>query len=216
MPPADSPTSVDADDPLVSIDDLAREWQVTSATVAPLVASGRMRSLDGGRIVREGQLDVPCVRRSWAEALRVNSPGAERRIDLSFADGVHPAFAVAYEFYNAVVYGDADVVLQLSSAESRSLGPQALVAAWREHLGDALDDGISITSGVYRLDPYPGVGVRLIREAPPIAVVVDKPTPVWPAGLIPLKEEPDGWRVDLETARLDVDWTQLTQTPLPD
>jgi hypothetical protein len=216
MAPADRAASVDTNDPLVSIDDLAREWQVTSATVAPLVASGRMLSLDGGRIVREGRLDVPCVRRSWAEALRVDSPGAARRIDLSFTDRVHPAFAVAYQFYNAVVDGDADVVLSLSSTESRSLGPQALLVAWREHLGDALDDGVSITSGVYRLDPYPAVGVRLIREAPPIAVVVDKATPVWPAGLIPLKEEADGWRADLETARLDVDWTQLTQTPLPD
>jgi hypothetical protein len=206
----------DDSDPLVSVDDLAREWQVTSATVAPLVTSGRMPSLDGGRIVREGRLDVPCVRRSWAEALRVDSPGAARRVDLSFADGVHPAFAVAYEFYNAVVDGDADAVHRFSSAESRSLESQTLLAAWREHLSDALDDGISITSGVYRLDPYPGVGVRLIREAPPIAVVVDKPTPVWPAGLIPLQEGPDGWRVDLETARLDVDWTQLMQTSLPD
>ncbi|MGZ6669986.1 MAG: hypothetical protein ACXVH3_35560 [Solirubrobacteraceae bacterium] len=184
-------------------------------TVAPLVAEGTIRSLDGGRVVRAGGFDVPCLRHSWAEETRVDSPGAVRRIDDPYSDGLHPAAQVAFDFFGALGDGDAHLVHALSTHESRELTPDALLAAWRDALGDAAGPRIAIKSGVYRLDPHPGVGVRLMHEAPPIPVRVDAPTHMWAAEMIPLLPQEKSWRADLGLARLDVNWPELLRTAPP-
>lgn len=196
----------------MSVDDLARAWQVAPTTVVPLVAERTIPSLDGGRLVRRGRTDVPCLRRSWAEALRVDSPGAVRRIDDPHAAALHPAAAVAFDFYAAVQDCDLEAVRSLSSKASQAIASDSLVDAWRAALGEAFGASTSLTTGVYRLHPYPGVGVRVIRESPPVVIRVDTPTPIWMAGLIPLVEEEGAWRADLEVARLDVNWPRLLAT----
>jgi hypothetical protein len=203
--------SSERDDPLLSVEDVAREWSVSVATVAPLVADGTIASLDGGRLVRRGRMDVPCIRRSWAERMRVDSPGAARRIDDPDGKKLHPAAAVAQDFRNALIAGNSQLVHALSSAASRSAvaSPEELLARWTNALGPATDPEVSMTSGVYRLDPYSGVGVRLIYETPPIPYRVEKPTPARLAGLIPLVEEDGSWRPDLGLATAGVNWSQL-------
>lgn len=200
-------------DPLLSVEDIARHWKVSTAAVVPLVVDGSIASLDGGRLVSSTHLDVPCIRLSWAERVRVDSPGAVRRIDTADA-GVHPAAAAAYQLHVALQDNDVEAVWNLSSLASRAMtrAPEELLQEWRRHLASALGPDVSLTTGVYRLDPYPGVGVRLIHESAPIPYLVEKPTPVLAAGLIPLVHEEDVWRGDLALARLDVDWAALLRS----
>jgi hypothetical protein len=215
-PPHPPPDSSEPADPLVSVEDVARTWQVATATVVALVAEGKIPSLDGGRLVRRGRMDVPCLRRSWAESLRVDSPGAVRRIDDPHSGVFHPAAAVALDFHVAVQDGNGKVVYDLSSAASRAAAPDDLLEAWRAALGDAAGPNVSLTSGVYRLHPYPGVGVRVIHGTAPIPIRVDKPTATWMAGMIPLIEEEGAWRANLELARLGVNWSRFLTTPPPE
>jgi hypothetical protein len=212
---AEGDDGLTVDDPLLSIDDIARLWQTDSATIASLVEDGTIPALDGGAMVRRGRYDVPLTRLSWAEATRVNSPGASRRIDDDAGEGIHPAASIAYALHIALQDRDATAVWELSSRSSHELcgEPQPLLNGWRQALGtNALSSETSMTSGVYRLDPHPGVGVRLIAVSPPVPQIIVKPTPMPMAGLIPLVREEEGWRADLPLARLDVNWSELLQT----
>jgi hypothetical protein len=204
-------------DPLLSVQDIAREWGIGASTVATLVGDGRIASLDGGRLVRSGRLDVPCVRRSWAERVCVSSAGAARRIDDPDAAFYHPAAAVAYDFHVALQDEDITQVHALSSSEAREAveSPRELLDEWLRALGPALGPGIAMTSGVYRLDPYPGVGVRLIYEASPLPLRMQRVTPVFLAGVVPLVLEHDEWRANLDVARLSVDWSVLLSAAPP-
>jgi hypothetical protein len=205
-------------DPLLSVIDVARRWQVDQNTVAGLVADQQIDSLDGGEIVRHGRFDVPCLRASWAEQVRVDSPGAVRRIDQEYAHEAHPAAQIGFRFQIAVQGRDVETVWQLSTEGSREMAgsPDALLNRWIDALGPAAGPNTSFTTGVYRLTPYPGVGARIMIGTLPMALRVSMPTPMTLAGIIPLIEDDGEWRANLAVAELDVSWGPLLASAPPE
>jgi hypothetical protein len=206
-----------AEDPLVSIEDIALRWHTGIATVRALVADRSIESLDGGLLAQEGRTDVPVSRLSWAEEVRQDSPGAARRVDDELGGALHPAAQAAIRFFDAVRDGDADVVWAMSTPASHEIAVDEddLYVEWLLALGDALDGHVGIATGVYSLEPYPGYGVRLVGDPPAVPERFDKATPVWPVGLLPLQEIEGQWLVDLPTATLDVEWFALLRTAPP-
>jgi hypothetical protein len=203
---------------LLSVEDIALRWGTGSDVVARLVGDGTIPSLDMGLLAREGRTDVPVVRAEWAESVRVDSPGAVRRVDDPWGEHLHPAASTALDFHQAMSEGDADAVYALSSRASRSLGgtPEQLLETWLDCLGDGFSRRTGITTGVYLLTPHQGVGVRLTDTVPAAPERFELPTPVNLVGVIPLIEEDGVWRVDLVTARLDEDLGVLITTAPPD
>jgi hypothetical protein len=72
--PHDAGGAAEADDELISVEELALRWRTPASAVADLVASGTIPSLDGGQLARRARLNIPVLRPSWAEATRVDSP----------------------------------------------------------------------------------------------------------------------------------------------
>jgi hypothetical protein len=206
------------DDPLESVIDVARRWQVDRTMVADLVARQAIPSLDGGDIVRRGRLEIPCLRASWAERIRVDSPGGVRRMDDPYSDAFHPAAQVGFAFHTAVLGNDAAVVWRLSTERAREEcgTSEALLKRWIAALGLAAAEDTSFTSGVYRLDPYPGAGTRIGSGTLPLPLRIKTPTPISLAGIIPLIEETGGWHANLDIAELDVNWGKLLASALPE
>ncbi len=62
-----------SDDPLLSVSQIARLWGTGLEVVISLVTSDTLPSLDRGELVRQGYLDVPLIRESWAEFMRADS-----------------------------------------------------------------------------------------------------------------------------------------------
>lgn len=201
-------------DPLLSVEEIARLWKVDTDIVSELVEDRSLPTLDGGAAVKRGRLDVPCARLTWAEALRVDSPGAVRRIDDPHSGYMHAAAYVAMQLHRALADEDIGRVWDLSSQESRAEGesPEGLWARWRAALPDGFGDDVAITSGVYELLPHRGVGVRLVHSLTTVPISVDKATPIRSAGLIPMIEEDGAWYAHLPLAELGVEWFSLLRT----
>lgn len=205
-------------DQLISVEELALRWRTPVTAVADLVAGGAIPSLDSGELARRGRLNVPVLRQSWAEATRVDSPGAVRRLDLDLGDRLHPAASAAVDLHKALADRDAGAVWQLSSQESRAEAgdPDRLVALWLATLGDVFSARSGIATGVYALTPHRGVGVRLVQGVGPLPVVYDRPTPQAALGIFVFVLEQGRWRADVLLTGADVDFFELVQSAPPE
>ena len=201
-------------DPLLSLAQVARLYGTGLKVVVELVTTGKMPSLDEGRLVSAGKLDVPVIRRSWATALQRSSSGASRRVDRPDS-GVHPAVRTALAFHTAMDTADDAVVEQLSSRASREgLSPSDLFDRWWDEIGWVLSEPSGIATGVYSLAPYDAVCVRVIADPPDLPRAVDRPTPTMMLVALPLVQEDGEWRVDLPLFQTRQDWVPLLSEPL--
>ncbi|MEJ7784843.1 MAG: hypothetical protein WKF96_08570 [Solirubrobacteraceae bacterium] len=206
------------DDALISVAELALRWRAGVNAVAGYVADGRIPSLDGGELARRGQLDIPVVRPSWGERVRVDSEGASRRIDLVENAGVHPAARAAIDLHYALSMRDQNGVWALSSSASVAQldDPEELQTAWLALYGDNFRDDTGVASGVYALVPHRGVGVRLVHGVGPLTFRYEKPTPVDAFGLLVLVEEDGAWRADLPLSAADFSYLEVLSSAPPE
>lgn len=166
-------------------------------TVTDLVAEGSLPTLDEGRLVASGHLDVPLIRTSWARALQRASRGAERIVRPPSGDLLHPAVLAAADFHEALQIGDPTIAYERSSTASRrSRSSRELLDRWIGLLGKPPEDS-GIGSVVYSLAPLPALGARIFAEAPKLPRAVEEPTPASALAVLPLVDENASWRVDL-------------------
>jgi hypothetical protein len=204
----------DADDPLLSVVQVARIYGTGIRAVVSLVERRKLPSLDEGRLVARGRLDVPLIRRSWATALQRDSPGASRRVDT--VGEMHPAVDAALDFHDALHALDAERTWLLSSRATRGeAGPEDVLEAWRRELGSVLEEPSGIGTAVYSLAPLPAVAARVFADPPAVPRAVSRPTPAFMLTALPLVEEEDGWKVDLALYRDRESWVQSLEEPLP-
>jgi hypothetical protein len=205
------------DDRLMSVAQVARHYGVGVATIAKLVGSGTICSLDRGRLIGQGQFDVPLIRLSWAEAIRVDSPGASRRIDPD-SEALRGAVQTAVDFHAAVDESDAEAMFRLSSAATRASGGEAdtVAARWREAVGNVMNSGTGVATGAYSLAPLQAIAMRVVYDAPAIPTVYTKPTPLFAATLLPLVPEDGEWRVDFDLWQQQEMMQSLLGQPLPE
>lgn len=204
----------ESDDRLLSVTQVARYYGVGVATISGLVVDSTVASLDRGRLVAAGRFDIPLIRRSWADAIRVNSPGASRRIDPDQLMG--PAARSAYDFHSAIDLKDSAAIYKLSSAATQAWGNQAaVVERWHDAVGDLMNSSTGVASGVYTLAPLEAVAVRIVYDAPKVPTVFTRPTPLKVATVLPLVEEDGAWKVDFALWEEQDRLQELLNQPLP-
>lgn len=204
------------DDELLSVNDVARLWGTGLTAVAQSIESGQLLSLDRGLLVAEGRYDVPLIRRSWAESLQQDSPGASRTLAPPPEESFHLAVEPAFDFHKALDLGDADSVFAASSAESRAgRSPEDLLAAWRAAGSHLIQPNAGVGTTIYTLTPVEAVAARIMADAPALPRAVTKPTPATMIDVLPLVLEGDRWRVDLPLFERRSEWSHLISSPLP-
>jgi hypothetical protein len=185
------------DDPLLSVSQIARIWGTGLEAVISLVDSGALPSLDRGELIRQGQLEVPLIRESWAEFMRMDSPGAERILAPPDGENLHPAVRRALALHAALEEGDSAFLWALSSLASRKgHSPESLLARWSELNHGGYPEGSGVGTTIYSLAPLPAVGARVFANAPKSPRTIDKPTPATLLAVLPFVWEND-WVVDL-------------------
>ena len=210
--------AADDADELISVEELALRWRTPVSAVADRVADGTIPSLDGGKLARRGWLNIPVLRPSWAEATRVDSPGAPRRLDLDLEGRLHPAASAAVDLHQALVDRDDSAVWELSSRDSREEAgdPEQLINRWFTALGDVCSARTGIATGVYALVPHRGVGVRIAAGVGPFPVVYDRPTPQAAVGMFVFVFEDGRWAADVLLTGADVDYFELLRSAPPE
>jgi hypothetical protein len=194
---ADIVIYVAADDPLLSVAQIARLWGTGLEAVTSLVISGALPSLDRGELIRRGELEIPLIRESWAEFMRIDSPGAERILAPPAGSKVHPAARRALALHAALESGDADSLWALSSqASHKGHNPESLLARWSEINHGGYPEGSGVGTTIYSLAPLPAVGARVFANAPKSPRTIDKPTPATLLAVLPFVWENE-WVVDL-------------------
>lgn len=208
----------DDTDGLISVEELALRWRTPVNAIVPLVVDRTIPSLDGGHLAGRGRLDVPVLRPSWAEATRVDSPGAARRLDLDLGEHLHRAASTALALHEALADRSAASVWKLSSQASREEAgnPTQLVDLWLAALGDVFNERTGIATGVYALVPHRGVGVRIVGGIGPMPVRYEHPTPQMPIGTIVVVPEDGDWRADVILTGADIDYVSLVRSAPPD
>lgn len=186
------------DDPLLSVSQIAREWGTGLDVVITLVNSQTLPSLDRGELVRQGHLDIPLIRESWAEFMRSGSEDVGRILEPPEDDEVHPAANTALAVHSALDMGDAQELWNLSSSRSRAgHSPESLLARWTALNQGSFPPDSGVGSTVYSLAPVPAVGARIFANAPKIPRVVTRPTPATLIAVLPFVWEDGDWKVDL-------------------
>lgn len=206
-----------SDDPLLSVSQIARIWGTGLDVVIDLVNSETLPSLDRGELIHQGRLDVPLIRRSWAEFLRSDSEGAGRIVEPPDGELVHPAVSVALGVHSALDEGDAEALYELSSEASREgRDPGALLARWMEinQGGYPADSGVGST--IYSLAPLPAVAARVFANAPKMPRAITRATPARLLAVLPFVDEDGEWKVDLPMYEGPVFLPELLTTPMPD
>jgi hypothetical protein len=187
-----------SDDPLLSVSQIARLWGTGLDVVISLIDSRTLPSLDRGELIREGHLDVPLIRASWAEFMRVDSDGAGRILKPPEGASVHPALSVALGVHSALDAHDATALWALSSQRSRDgHEPESLLARWTEINGGGYPVDSGVGSTIYSLAPLPAVGARVFANAPRLPRAISKATPATLVAVLPLVWEAGEWKVDL-------------------
>lgn len=209
-----------ADDPLMSAADVARLWGANPLVVASLVESQALPSLDRGELIGAGNLDVPVIRRSWAEYLRRSGPGNERVLSPPSGATLHPAIPMALRVHTALAEHDADELFEISSQASRAnTDPQSLLSRWIAVLEGGFPEHSGVGSLAYSLAPLTAVGVRVFAHAPKVPRAVDKPTPALLLAVLPFLHENEEWHVDFPLFAGESDdafyLPELITTPLP-
>lgn len=206
-----------SDDELLSVNDVARLWGTGLTAVVQSVESGQMLSLDRGLLIGEGRYDVPLIRRSWAESLQQDSPGAPRILDPPAGESFHPALETAFDFHKAFDLADAEGVFAASSAESRAdRSRDDLLAVWQEAGSHLVEGNAGVGTTIYSLAPLDAAAARVMADAPALPRAVTKPTPATLIDVLPLVEEDGGWRVDLPLFERRHEWSYLVTSPPPD
>lgn len=205
------------DDPLLSVSQIARIWGTGLDIVVDLATSNALPSLDRGELIRQGRLDVPLIRRSWAEFLRIDLDETGRTVRPPDGESVHPAFIAALDFHSALDERDAGALYGLSSKESRKgRDPEALLARWLEYTEGGFPTDSGVGSVVYSLAPLPGLAVRVFADAPKVPRALTKTTPARLLAVLPLVEEGGGWKIDLPMFEGPVYLPELLTTPRPE
>lgn len=205
------------DDPLLSVAQVARIWGTGLETVIELVNSLTIPSLDRGELIAQGRLDVPLIRRSWAEALRVDGDGAGRILKPPEGEDVHPAFHVALAVHSALDEGDAEGLFELSSRASREgRSAETLLARWMEINEGGYPSNSGVGSTIYSLAPLPAVAARVFADAPKVPRAVTRATPARLLAVLPFVEEGEEWKVDLPLYEGPVFLPELLTKPMPE
>jgi hypothetical protein len=207
---------MESEDPLLSISQVARLYGTGLETVIDLVRNRLLPSLDDGRLIEEGRLDVPIIRKSWATSLQSPSEGADRIIHPEAGQEVHPAARVALDFHAALDERDSGTVYELSTPASQErFDPKGLLDRWFEinEGGYPTDSGVG--SAIYSLAPLPAVAARVFAQAPKVPRIVEAPTPASLIAVLPLQLEGDNWRVDLQLYEGPVFLPRVLAEPMP-
>lgn len=206
-----------SNDELLSVNDVARLWGTGLTAVVQSVESGQLLTLDRGLLVAEGRYDVPLIRRSWAEALQQEGPGASRTLDPPAGQAFHPAFHTAFDFHKALQIGDAQGLFTASSGWScAGRSPEDLLAAWQAVGSQLTPPNAGIGTTIYSLTPLDAVAARVIADAPALPRAITKPTPATLIDVLALVSESDSWRIDLPLFERRHEWSHLLTSPLPD
>jgi hypothetical protein len=205
------------DDPLMSVAQVARLYGTGLQVVIGLVNSQVLASLDAGRSLSRGRVDVPVIRRSWAEALRQPGKGSSRILHPQEGESLHPAFFVAVDFHVALEEQDAEVLYNLSSAATREhFDADGLLTQWLNFTEGGFPSDSGVGSVIYSLAPLPAVAVRIFAEAPKFPRAVTAPTPATLIAVLPLVEEDGEWKVDLQLFEGPVYLPRILEEPMPD
>jgi hypothetical protein len=189
---------VSSDDPLLSVSQIARLWGTGLEAVISLVNSDLLHSLDRGELIRQGHLDVPLIRASWAESIRTASDGAARILKPPEGEEIHPAVKAALDFHSALDTRDASALWAVSSGRSRQgRDAESLLERWLELTGGGFPSDSGVGSVIYSLAPLAAVGARVYADAPTLPRATMKPTPASLLAVLPLVWEHGTWRVDL-------------------
>jgi hypothetical protein len=206
-----------SDDPLLSVSQVARMWGTGLDIVVELVLSQTLPSLDRGELIIQGHLDVPLIRRSWAEFLRLDGDASDRILKPREGERVHPAFQVALDVHSALDEGDADALYRLSSQASREgRDAAALYARWIEFTEGGFPSDSGVGSTVYSLAPLPAVAARVFADAPKVPRAITRSAPARLIAVLPLVEEKGRWKVDLPMFEGPVFLPEVLASPMPE
>ena len=206
-----------SDDPLLSASQVARMWGTGLSIVVGLVQSKTLPSLDGGELIAQGQLEVPLIRRSWAEFLSLGEGSAHRTIEPPEGESVHPALNTALDVHAALDEGDAETLYRLSSQASRQGQDAAsLYTRWMELTEGGFPTTSGVASTIYTLAPLPAVAARVFADAPKVPRAVEGPAPALLLAVLPLVEEGGDWKVDLPMFEGPAFLPDVLVSPLPE
>lgn len=204
-------------DPLLSPQQVARMYGTGIATVVELIDEGALPTLDEGRLVSAGRLEVPVIRESWARALQQPSGGSERVLHPPKGRLLHPAMEPAADLLTALQTDDATTAFSITSSASRQrMDSQEVLGRWLQLMGGRPDEAAGIGSAVYSLAPIPAVAVRILAHTPRFPRAVDRPTPARLIAALPLVEEDGAWKLDLNLMGEVEKWFPLLYEPLPE
>ncbi|MDX6627666.1 MAG: hypothetical protein QOE56_2655 [Solirubrobacterales bacterium] len=207
---------MESDDPLLSVAQVARMWGTGLDIVVELVDSMTLPSLDRGELISQGHLDVPLIRRSWAEFLSLDGDASARIIEPSEGERVHPAFIVALDVHSALDEGDAETLYQLSSKASREgRDPAALYSRWIECTQGGFPTDSGVGSTIYTLAPLPALAARVFADAPKVPRAITRSAPARLLAVLPLVEEKGEWKVDLPMFEGPAFLPEVLTSPLP-
>lgn len=206
-----------ADDPLLSVSQVARMWGTGLEIVVELVESMTLPSLDRGELVSQGRLDVPLIRRSWALFLSLDANDSSHRIvEPAAGETVHPAFRAALDFHAALDLGDVEKLWQLSSAASqKGRDPDGLFARWIECTEGGLPTTSGVGSTVYTLAPVPALAARVFADAPKVPRAIERAAPARLLAVLPLVWEGEEWKIDLPLFEGPAFLPDVLVSPLP-
>jgi len=208
---------MEADDPLLSVAQVARMWGTGLDIVVELVASLTLPSLDRGELISQGEFEVPLIRRSWAEFLRLDGDASARIIEPPQGERVHPAFTVALDVHSALDEGDASALYRLSSRASRKgRDPDALYARWIEYTQGGFPTDSGVGSTIYTLAPLPALAARVFADAPKVPRALTRSAPARLLAVLPMVEEEGEWKVDLPLFEGPAFLPEVLTSPMPD
>jgi hypothetical protein len=217
--PSPATASAEADDPLLSILEVARLAGVGTPTAIGYVVEMGLRSLDQGVFIRSGRLDLPVIRRSEFDRFVDQYEGSlpaevapflpENMLDSE-------ELLAAFYFVMSLQDGDLDGVWNTSSRASKeALGdPKTLANWWSQYLAiaDASEPGVS--SAVYLIGKEQ-VAIKYMADTPPSGGIM-KGRAIVEANPIGLVLDPEGWRVDQPLQARCAEWRHLVGGPPPD
>jgi hypothetical protein len=203
-------------DPLLSVSDVARLWGTGIGAVVELIESRGLAALDDGELIAAGRFDVPVIRLSWAQSLKLDSHASERLLEPEGGQIAHPAFFAAAEFHSALDQEDADAVYEFSSHETRrSRTPDEVLASWLEITSGGFPTNSGIGSSIYSLAPLPAVAAQVCADAPKVPRTLGTHAPISLLAILPLVNEEDVWRVDLPLFEGPAYLPEVLSSPLP-
>jgi hypothetical protein len=208
---------MESENPLLSASQVARMWGTGLETVVELVESSTLPSLDRGELIRQGRLDVPLIRRSWAEFLHLDGDSSARIVRPPEGERVHPAFVAALDVHSALDERDAEALYRLSSLASRQgRDADALLARWIEFTEGGFPTDSGVGSAIYTLAPLPALAARVFAEAPKVPRALTRAAPARLLAVLPLVEEHDEWKVDLPMFEGPAFLPEVLTSPLPE